>query len=358
MKKILFSILIFILMNSAFAMNIEAPTEVPKNVNWILKAELDSENDYDTAEVFLDGDKVVTMYVLPDGSGLIDSFDESVVLKAFVQDEGNLILYVSFLGVSEGNHELKVRELDNGSVFDEQTFEISTFDVLPESYRNEIQEKINNIDNFGNQMTDRISELDKIIESKNSEISTLQSRINELESRYNSEVSGLRTEITELQNELNANKGDLENLYTDFSAIQEIINDQTERGLLSFIFPKTEDKDVVPETIAEETTEETVMNENPTMFAVLPEINSIIIIGILIVVVIIAAFLFIKSRGNGFGSGNSFYSDTEFFGMDDEPHSSGKWAFEGEERKRSKSEMPSAPKSGKRFHMGDLLRKD
>ena len=162
MKKIIFSLLILILMNSAFAMNVEAPTEIPKNVNWLLKAELDSENDYDTAEVLLNGDKVVTMYVLPDGSGLIDDVDESVVLKAFVQDEGNLVLYVSFLGINERNHDLIVKELKNGNVFDEKFVEISTFGVLPESYKTEIQEKIDNLDEWGIRMTERVSELDQI----------------------------------------------------------------------------------------------------------------------------------------------------------------------------------------------------
>jgi len=248
---------------------------------------------------------------------------------------------------------LKIEEIENGSSFDEQTSEIRTFDVLPESYKNEIQEKINNIDNWNDRMAERVSELDKIIESKNSEISSLQSEMDSLKEKNNS----LESDVSNLKSEMSAAKGDLENLYADFSVIQEIINDQQERGLLSFVFPKTAEQE------AEEILEEpqvTETTDTPTIFAVLPEINSAMLIGLVIVVIIIGAFLFIRSRGIGFGSGNSFYSDTEFFGMDDEPHSSGKWAL-GNERKNTgfgKSESTLASKTGKKFHMSDLLRKD
>lgn len=332
MKRIFFAFFVLLIAGSAFAMSTEAPSEIPAHVNWLLTVDFDSTDNFDSANIFLDDEKIVTMYTLANGSGVIDYTNEAVVLKAFLEDvdkssKEGLILFVSFLGVNEGDHIVKAVIYKNGEQKEEQTHNVKTFSVLPENYKTEIEAQIKQLETLNAELTARIEEIDKMIEAKGGDVNALQEKVESLKETN----AGLNSTVSDLQGEV--------------TAMQEEQANQ-DSGLFGFLNPPAEGTKSW-KTTSGTTGLASAKSDSPTL----------IYLGLFIVIVLVGAALYMNSKRKHY---ERVYKDFEY-GWNDKV-----------EKQRTREEKPEPAAIGydgrpsfkpsasneNKPHMGELIRKD
>jgi preprotein translocase subunit SecG len=237
MKKAIILFLL-ILLNFVFATTINAPKEIPANINWSFSVELEPSNSFTETQVYIDDLLVVTAY-----NDKQPVTEDDFVLKAFVldkepQNNAGLILYVSYFGIKEGTHKIKTKTLNQGNVIQENEFEIKAVDTvqalteLPKTFSEDIEILMKGIIKKINEQKNKLEELQNSneknlqekIKSIKEEINALQNSLNELKKIKETREKNLvqeenklmqRKESSELNQEINS-KNKTKNFVTGF----------------------------------------------------------------------------------------------------------------------------------------------
>ncbi|GEM_PF-1566428 len=149
MKKFLFACLFFALLSaSASAATINAPAELPGNLNWSFSVDLDSSEAFSETRVLFDEKNLLSAY--SNGIVSIDAYNGQFVLKAFVIDtdpnsNAGLKLFVSMIGLEKGDHKIAANVLagSESKAFVEKP--IVAFAPLSENYSSTVKSSLDNI---------------------------------------------------------------------------------------------------------------------------------------------------------------------------------------------------------------------
>lgn len=191
MKKAMFLILI-LAFSVVSAAEINAPKEIPSNINWSFSIELDSSNEFTKTDVYFDDLLIVTAF--NDKQPVIQ---QDFVLKAFVFDEipennDGLTLFVSYFGIKEGIHKIKIKTFNQNALTDEKEIEVNSIDTitaiqsLPEEVSQDVDLIIKNLIDKLNEQKQKLDEIE-----------------NSNEQNITEKTSVLKEEITALENSLN-----------------------------------------------------------------------------------------------------------------------------------------------------------
>lgn len=162
------------------------PKEIPSNVNWSFFVAQEPTDSFDAADLYFDGEKIITVY--SNGQAIIDPFNGKFVLKAFTFDEEpgkatGLHLYVSYFGLNEGTHTVRLETKKGTELVDVTEGEIAVFDALPENYGIELDKQLDVLSNLSISLGENLQNLGFSIESarKNADEmnSALEQKINE-----------------------------------------------------------------------------------------------------------------------------------------------------------------------------------
>ncbi len=191
MKKIIFLFLILIL-SVVSAAEINAPQEIPANINWSFSIDLDSSNEFTKTEVYFDDLLIVNAY--NDKQPVIQ---QDFVLKAFVfdkipEDNAGLTLFVSYFGIQEGTHKLRIKTFNGNAFIDEKEIEVNSIDTIT---------AIQNLPKEVSQDVDLI--IKNLIDKLNEQKQKLDEIENSNEQNIIEKTSVLKEEITALENSLN-----------------------------------------------------------------------------------------------------------------------------------------------------------
>ena len=352
-KNAFFALVFLLLINAASALIIDAPVEIPTNVNWVAAVQFDSTGEFDTAQVFLDGVLMASVYTLPNGSGIVDSTNGNYVLKAFLVDEDNdsldgLVLNVSFFGLSSGSHAVTARTFKNLGLVSESEANIYVFDALSTEYKAQMDAELENLRTLNQTLDEKIAEIETGVASLNTLVEEKSSDFDAI----NTVVAELRISLTELQETLDEQgMADLQ-IYERIGAINESLSNfgTSFAGAPSVPFAEETDGSV-PENFDSE-----LLNTGSVTLA---DTGSLpMFLGILIVAAFVIVALYFRGKG-----GDSIYSKDD--GMfrrgraeedalekvigDEIEAQQGKWATEGTVREKPEKET--------KFGMGDLIKK-
>lgn len=197
MKKVI-TIFLVLILSCVSATTINAPEEIPSNINWSYSIELNPSNSFTKTEIYFDELLIVTAF--NDKQPIIQ---EDFVLKAFVfdkkpEDNTGLTLYISYFGINEGQHKIKTKTFNQGNLIEENEFELKAVDTitamneLPESFSQEMDLLMKDIIKKINEDRTKLEEL------KNSTEQNLKEKADSMEQEINS--------LEETLNELNALK--------------------------------------------------------------------------------------------------------------------------------------------------------
>jgi len=144
MKKTVLLFLVLILAGVSAA-TVNAPAEIPANINWSFSVELDPTNTFTKTEIYFNDLLIVTAF--NDKQPVVQ---EDFVLKAFSfdkvpEDNTGLTVFVSYFGIQEGEHKIKTKTFNKESLIEEKEFELKAIDTIiaintiPESISEEVE---------------------------------------------------------------------------------------------------------------------------------------------------------------------------------------------------------------------------
>jgi len=206
MKKLTLLLLVLML-GLVSAAEINAPKEIPANLNWSFSVDLNPSNEFTETEIYFDDLLIVTAY--NDKTPIIE---EDFVLKAFLfdkqpEDNTGLTVFISYFGIQEGSHSIKTKTFNQGNLTEEKEFEVKSVDTItaiqemPETFKEDVgilmKEIINKINDSKQELDLLKSSTEQNVQEKTS---VLEQEITELENALN-ELNKLKEE-TEKQNEL------------------------------------------------------------------------------------------------------------------------------------------------------------
>lgn len=324
MRKIAFAFLLIALAGSCFAASIDVPETLPEKTVWSFSVTLPNGSDFDDADVFLDGSRLISFYTNPSDEIIAYNEDDSRLFSATEPSGAKITFLVSPL--AEGPHTLRLEV--GGSLEAEE--EIEAFEIYDEASGASLQDQIANVKSSLAGLIEQYNQLEARLPNylTQEDKSALESRINGVQST----VSALEASLEEQgsQNDLKA-QALMQEIESVSSEVQEM---KEPKGLLAG-------------------------------FASLPEMPPETQTGLIALVVAVGvAALFIKFR-NRLPLGKGIYGapapeKASFSSQDEdiaeqvmseaqEDRGSGKWAF-GRERIPVKQES-------KRFNIGDLIKK-
>ncbi len=174
MKKVVILITTFIfLISSVYGISFEVSEKIPSNANWSFSVNLGSSSEFTRADVFLDGDKILTAY---NTESPVWKRDERVI-KGFVKGDEEIKLQVSFFGLNKGTHSIRVETYKNDSLVEEQTIEVEMFEQDFSELREEFNAQIEETKNTLNAL---IEETKTSVEEKLKEIAEIKNSLSEL----------------------------------------------------------------------------------------------------------------------------------------------------------------------------------
>ncbi len=140
MRKALAILAFLLFLSFAHSIGIKAPSSVPANVSWGFSVKLDPTEGWAKAAVKIDGAKVLDAY--SNGTIVLDPYNGQFVLKAFLLDENTsstsgLALYVSHIGLSEGDHIISA-ESESGS----ESRGILSYVALGQNFASETKDRL------------------------------------------------------------------------------------------------------------------------------------------------------------------------------------------------------------------------
>lgn len=128
--KFLAVLVFLVLSDSAVALTLNTPDQLPASINWSFSIELDATDSFDETQVFIDGAKAVTIY--PTGIYALDAFNGKLVDKVVLIDTNpaattGLTAYVSYLGLPAGSHKIKAAGYKGGAEISSQEKEVNVY---------------------------------------------------------------------------------------------------------------------------------------------------------------------------------------------------------------------------------------
>lgn len=191
-KTILLALTMVLLSGMAFGTAVNAPKEIPANINWSFSVELNSSNSFTETQIFFDNTLIVTAF--NDKQPVIQS---DFVLKAFSfdkvpADNTGLTVFISYFGIQEGIHKIKTKTFNESSLTEEQEFELTSVDT------------VNAIKNLPNELSQDTQILMKdLINKINDDRTKLEELKNSTEQNLDEKTKVLENEIIVLENALN-----------------------------------------------------------------------------------------------------------------------------------------------------------
>lgn len=226
-------LLLILLFSSVSATEINAPKEIPSNLNWSFNIELEPTNSFTKTEIYFDELLVVIAY--NDKQPIIQ---EDFVLKAFVfdkkpEDNTGLTVFISYFGIAEGTHKIKTKTFNEGNLTEEKEFELKSINTLsalselPKTFSEDIELLMKGIIKKINEQKTRLDELqdsnEKNLEEKTKalkeEITALENslkELNEIKNKTQEEKLLQEKEKTEKSGEPAENPVQKENFVTGF----------------------------------------------------------------------------------------------------------------------------------------------
>jgi len=326
MKKILIAFLVMLIAGSCYAASIDVPESLPEKSVWSFSVTLPNGQDFDDADVFLDGDRLISFYTNPQDEIVTYDVDESRLFSS-TDPIGNRV-YFLVSPLSEGNHRIKL-EVDDSVEAEE---EVEFFEIYDSDSGSSLQDQINSVKTSVGSMIEQYNAMESKISAALTEEDkqALQSSINNVSSSVSALESKLEEQAEQSDTKDNALLNDIE------SVKSEIVEMKEPQGL-------------------------------GAAFASLPEVSPEAQMGAIgLIIAIGAAALFIKFKdklplNSGLYGGsdkeeNSFSKQDEDIAeqvMNEETGDSGqtgKWAFGSGGSRPVKEER-------KRFNIGDLIKK-
>lgn len=348
MKKAFFVLIAFLItFSSVNAIDWTFPESVPEKVSWSVYADL-SDQSFDKIQLFLDGEKVYE-------KALDEEVDYSKISTVnYYPPEKELS--VTLLGLGEGEHSLKLKVLESGSVRDSVNGSIQVFVPSSLAIANEIEGSIQ-------KMKKSIEEFKTSVNEKVSGVNSLKESISAVES----DLSSLEKKLSEKENSINSLKSSLETLNKDLASLSQGLSEVSETL-------QEEDKNTAAslkglnESIEGIEAQLTELTKPKPAFAGLVSfvqgnpIIAIVLIGIIILLIVISLLKNRSGKETLFETGGFDEALTQSKSASEkeseepkekeetstEKKAGGKWAFgEGEEKDKGKEK--------KRFHISDLL---
>jgi len=313
MKKTLFLLLIM-LFGSAGAVTINAPEEIPSNINWSFSVELDPSNSFTKTEIYFDDLLIVNAY--NDKQPVIE---KDFVLKAFVfdkvpEDNTGLTVYVSYFGIEEGSHKIKTKTFNQGNLTEEKELQIESIDTIT---------AISGMSSLPEEVKQDVDLLMKGIIKINEDKTMMEELKNSTEQNIQEKTQSLQIEIKQLEEslqELNSAK-ELEEKKAKHEEIQDLMKKDFE-----------------------------IKNENNYLtgfYAFSVDHAWYGIVFLICLLVLLALFQTYKIKAN---NGDTIFEEAlEEQGIDEEKR---KFYLSENEEENKKEDKPK-----KRFSLGDLIRK-
>jgi len=200
MKAVIALVFLFFL-STVSAASIEAPDIIPSNINWSFSVLLDPTDQFDSADIILDAQKIATIY--SNSQIVVDPFKGNFVISSFTIDTNpsstaGLEANFSYAGLKEGSHEIIIETRKDGSVSSSEQHTIKVINAFSDD---EAQQLKNQLSGIQEDIDKAVSDLaasskfwDEKIDSREQEFENLKSRINNLKS----ELSSLESEVSSL----------------------------------------------------------------------------------------------------------------------------------------------------------------
>jgi len=185
MKNCIFVFLLVLLSGHVGAALINVEESIAANTVWSFSVSLPAGNDFDEAEVLLDGSSLISFYTTPNDE--IVAFDQDPTrVFSFTEPIGNTV-YLLVSPRAKGSHKI-VLTVDGEEEADE---EINFFEILDAGEQAELQGQLNSIKGSVSTLIEQLSELDeRALDEEDRQ--QLQSRITGLKSRLDSIQSSLQ----------------------------------------------------------------------------------------------------------------------------------------------------------------------
>lgn len=202
-----------------FSLSIAAPQKIVSHSAWNFQAETDFLESFSSANVLLDGEKIVVWN--PPSQPVI--FNEQSVLKASSLDKK---LFVSIAGVSIGNHTLTIQTLDSANaVLNSKDALVAAVEPLDSGVQADWQARLD-------ALKTEVDSLKQQLESANAENDALQQSLSKLDSRLEAQKNALSnlSSLVELVRENQASSTRFsENADRQLQELQQKISDLQEQ---------------------------------------------------------------------------------------------------------------------------------
>ncbi|GEM_PF-3641378 len=217
--RILFA-LALLLIPSALAINLTAPSRVPESNVWGFSIGFGPLDSFFDAEVVFDGQK---LFSYSNGTIIPDPIGNARILTA---DTRGSMVVVSLLGQPTGNYELIARtRLSGGQVIEEKNATVSFVSIMDETDRSQLMFDLNQMRNAVEEIRSQIQELSDALSN--------QGNLNEEQATQLSENAGklqeLQDSLTAFQQSLAAYSEFDASVSTQLSEIKTSLNDTAEQ---------------------------------------------------------------------------------------------------------------------------------
>jgi len=319
MKVILVAFVLFLLAGSVSALSISATTPITQGTQWAFTVDFSGISSADEAKVFVDGSEVMTVF---DHSNKLFVDEATVSSKVVSYSIDGEKIVISYTGLKQGSYDISAKLYTGSSVTDEDSFSLEVLTPLSQSERDVLQGNINSM-----QIT--VDSLEAQSSSLQSEVTSLQN-INTLK---DTEISNLKIQNSSLSQTIDILEAEMDVLKK---------NGQESGVVLSQV--KSDLNDLVTEN------EEAKKSNVFTGMLALGSNNSLILLGVLAIIVVVAVALFLNSKdGSIYSKKPSFFSKfSRTKSANGEKKS--KWLF------REKGFSPEKDDS-KKYSLGDLVKK-
>lgn len=196
MNLSIFLVLIVFFGSIVSALNISSQNTFSENTQWSFIVNFNSLSNEDSAEIFVNNEKIMSVFQYNNQLFIDDSSISSKIISYKLNDKE---VTISMVGFSSSDIDLLVKRISNGSVVNEVSKSITFVELVTKTEQDRLQNELNNL-------VSKINSLEKNIDEKNVLISDLQ--------RENSKL------LSDLQN-LNSN---IRLLEQDGKSKEEIIS--------------------------------------------------------------------------------------------------------------------------------------
>jgi hypothetical protein len=136
---------LILLASFASALEINAPSEVSDASLLYFNVALDAADDFDEAEVSLDGDLMVTVYanqlVVPNSNSVLDAY----VVDTNPSQATGLKLYVIVYGLEKGSYTLEAESFEGNDTVETDSQTVVVFEAIGKEFKEETNTQLNEL---------------------------------------------------------------------------------------------------------------------------------------------------------------------------------------------------------------------